>query len=249
MSHGRCAPGSMKRRSLILQEFKKAPRVHHAHRRRGGGVAARGASAASASDRAQPAQQGGGGILPRGMCARHCCPAIAHRPLWGIRSKAAAPTSYRYAPPTRRWSRRAGTCHPHRSRRRGCNAISPKRFRVPLADPDPHRAYPHPAAAAAAAASTAAAKGSHYAASAAPAAAASTATSAQCAAPAAAPSTASASKLHAFAELNVFFVEDIERRQVNVGDFLLTERDDGTRCVLRRCMLGRRCGRCAAREC
>ena len=121
---------------------------------------------------------------------------------------------------------------------------------VPLADPDPDRAYQYPAAAAAA--STAAAttaKGSHRAASAASAAAAAAAaSSAHCAAPAAAAATASASKLHGFAELDVFLVEDIERPQVDVGDFLLAERDDGTRCVLRWCMLCRRGGVCAARE-
>jgi hypothetical protein len=129
------------------------------------------------------------------------------------------------------------------------DAISPKRPRVPLADPDPHRAYQHPAAASAAttaAATTAAAKGSHCAASAAAAAAA--ASSAHCAAPAATAATASASKLHGFAELDVFLVEDIERPQVDVGDFLLAERDDGTRCVLRWCMLCRRGGVCTARE-
>jgi hypothetical protein len=54
--------------------------------------------------------------------------------------------------------------------------------------------------------------------------------------------------LHGFAELDVFLVEDIERPQVDVGDFLLAERDDGTRCVLRWCMLCRRGGVCAARE-
>jgi hypothetical protein len=55
--------------------------------------------------------------------------------------------------------------------------------------------------------------------------------------------------LHAVAELDVFLVEKVERPQLDVGDFLLTERDDGTRCgILGRCRLCRCGGVCAARE-
>ena len=125
-------------------------------------------------------------------------------------------------------------------------------FRNPaLAGPDPAHGRPDPAAggAAAATASTAATSKSHRAAASATAAAAAPTTS-RCAAPAAAAAAASACKLHAVAELDVFPVQDIERAQVNVEDFLLTERDGGMRRdALRQGMLGHHVGRCAARDC
>ena len=65
---------------------------------------------------------------------------------------------------------------------------------------------------------------------------------ASCGAASAASATAAGSgKLQALAEVGVFPVEDIERRQADVRDFLLTEKDDGRPCgVLRRYIRRRR---------
>jgi hypothetical protein len=129
---------------------------------------------------------------------------------------------------------------------------APPASRFPLADPDPAHGRPDPAAggAAAATASTAAASKSHRTAASATASAAAAPTTSRCAAPAAAASTAALCKLHAVAELDVFLVQDIERAQVDVEDFLLTEGDGGMRCdALWQCMLCHHVGRCAAYEC
>jgi hypothetical protein len=64
-----------------------------------------------------------------------------------------------------------------------------------------------------------------------------------CAASAASAAAAAACcNLQDFARLDVLLVEDIERRQADVRDFLLAEKDYGRRGgVLRRCIRGRSC--------
>jgi hypothetical protein len=116
---------------------------------------------------------------------------------------------------------------------------------------------PRPTAAAAAA-SAAAASAASAAAPAAPAASTASAASATSGAASATSATASATSGKLFAEpgcSGVLLVEDIERPQADVGDFLLIESDFVTRCVTRcdvarrhiRCRSGGSCG-CAARQ-
>ena len=67
---------------------------------------------------------------------------------------------------------------------------------------------------------------------------------------ASAASATSLGELQAFAERLAFPVEDVERRQADVGDFLLVESEHGRRCdVVQRTIRRRRnCRRCAARH-